>query len=99
MLFNSFVALTDQPEETMIFSKCVHGFPICAILLLIGMNDPAPTSSLLRLRQELSKLIATHTDKLNNAMAKASAQSMFYEQLLQGLSVSMLQSLPVLTMS
>ncbi|KAI0774158.1 Sac2 family-domain-containing protein [Fomes fomentarius] len=61
-LFNSFVALTDQPEETMIFSN------------------------LLRLRQELSKLITTHTDKLSDAVAKASAQSTFYEQLLQGLS-------------
>ncbi|KAI0750654.1 vacuolar sorting protein [Daedaleopsis nitida] len=62
VLFNSFVALTDQPEETMIFAN------------------------LLRLRQELSKLITTHTDKLGDPVAKASAQSTFYEQLLQGLS-------------
>ncbi|KAI1795121.1 vacuolar sorting protein [Ganoderma leucocontextum] len=62
VFFNSFVALTDQPEETMIFSN------------------------LLRLRQELSKLIAAHTDKLGDPVAKASAQSTFYEQLLQGLS-------------
>ncbi|EJF61135.1 vacuolar sorting protein [Dichomitus squalens] len=61
-IFNSFVALTDQPEETMIFSN------------------------LLRLRQELSKLITTHTDKLGDQVAKASAQSTFYEQILQGLS-------------
>ncbi|RPD67298.1 vacuolar sorting protein [Lentinus tigrinus ALCF2SS1-6] len=61
-IFNAFVALTDQPEETMIFSN------------------------LLRLRQELSKLIITHTDKLGEPVAKASAQSTFYELLLQGLS-------------
>ncbi|KAI9001446.1 Vps52-domain-containing protein [Trametes punicea] len=61
-VFNSFVALTDQAEETMIFSN------------------------LLRLRQELSKLIVTHTDKLTDPVAKARALSKFYEQLLQGLS-------------
>ncbi|OSC96811.1 Vps52-domain-containing protein [Trametes coccinea BRFM310] len=61
-VFNSFVALTDQAEETMIFSN------------------------LLRLRQELSKLIVTHTDKQTDPAAKARALSKFYEELLQGLS-------------
>ncbi|KAI0775920.1 Vps52-domain-containing protein [Trametes elegans] len=61
-VFNSFVALTDQAEETMIFSN------------------------LLRLRQELSKLIVTHTDKLTDPAAKARALCQFYELLLQGLS-------------
>ncbi|KAI0638062.1 Vps52-domain-containing protein [Trametes polyzona] len=61
-VFNSFVALTDQAEETMIFSN------------------------LMRLRQELSKLITTHTDKLGDPAAKARALSKYYEQLLQGLS-------------
>ncbi|PCH41154.1 Vps52-domain-containing protein [Wolfiporia cocos MD-104 SS10] len=61
-LFNSFIALTEQPEETMIFSN------------------------LLRLRQELSKLIATHTDKITDTVAKASGQSSIYETLLQELS-------------
>ncbi|OBZ70084.1 Vacuolar protein sorting-associated protein 52 A [Grifola frondosa] len=42
--------------------------------------------ALLRLRQELSKLITTHTDKIGDAVAKASAQSSLYETLLQGLS-------------
>ncbi|KZT12563.1 Vps52-domain-containing protein [Laetiporus sulphureus 93-53] len=60
--FNSFIALTEQPEETMIFSN------------------------LLRLRQELTKLIATHTDKMGDAVRKASSQSTLYEVLLQGLS-------------
>ncbi|KAH9918199.1 vacuolar sorting protein [Epithele typhae] len=50
VLFNAFIALTDQSEETMIFAN------------------------LLRLRQELVKLIS------------ASAQSKFFELLLQGLS-------------
>ncbi|KAI0368152.1 Vps52-domain-containing protein [Pilatotrama ljubarskyi] len=61
-VFNSFVALTDQAEETMIFSN------------------------LMRLRQELSKLIVTHTDKQTDPAVKARALSKFYEQLLQGLS-------------
>ncbi|KAI0650321.1 Vps52-domain-containing protein [Trametes meyenii] len=61
-VFNSFIALTDQAEETMIFSN------------------------LLRLRQELSKLITTHTDKLTDPTAKARALTKFYDQLLQGLS-------------
>ena len=46
--------------------------------------------SLLRLRQELAKLITSHTDKLSDPVAKASAQSIFYEQLLQGLSVGVM---------
>ncbi|OCH92882.1 Vps52-domain-containing protein [Obba rivulosa] len=62
--FNSFVALTGQAEETMIFSN------------------------LLRLRQELSKLITTHTDKKTDPVAKATAQSALYDVLLQGLSGS-----------
>ncbi|TCD70828.1 hypothetical protein EIP91_001518 [Steccherinum ochraceum] len=40
VMFNSFVSLTNQPDETMIFSN------------------------LFRLRQELAKLIVTHTDKI-----------------------------------
>ena len=43
--------------------------------------------SLLRLRQELTKLIETHTEKLGDASAKARAQSRLYEELLQGLNV------------
>ncbi|KAI0320685.1 vacuolar sorting protein [Amylostereum chailletii] len=62
VMFMSFVMLTEQSEETMIFSN------------------------LLRLRQELTKLIETHTEKLGDASAKAKAQSSFYEELLQGLN-------------
>jgi len=62
VLFNSFIALTDQAEETMIFSN------------------------LLRLRQELSKLIASHTEKISDPVAKASAQTALYDMLLQDLS-------------
>lgn len=61
-LFNSFINLTDQEEETMIFSN------------------------LLRLRQELSKLILRHTNGVHDTVAKATAQSTIYEILLQGLS-------------
>ncbi|KAJ3551339.1 hypothetical protein NM688_g4759 [Phlebia brevispora] len=62
VMFNTFVALTSQQEETMIFSN------------------------LLRLRQELTKLIAAYTDKMADPTAKATAQSTLYDALLQGLS-------------
>lgn len=62
VIFNSFVILTDQDEETMIFSN------------------------LLRLRQELTKLIARHTENINDDVAKATKQSAMYEVLLQGLN-------------
>ncbi|PSS05383.1 hypothetical protein PHLCEN_2v3872 [Hermanssonia centrifuga] len=62
IMFNSFVALSSQQEETMIFSN------------------------LLRLRQELTKLIASYTDKITDPVAKATAQSTVYDALLQGLS-------------
>ena len=47
-----------------------------------------PCHSLLRLRQEVSKLITTHIDKITDAVKKAMTQSLLYEALLQGLSVS-----------
>ncbi|KAJ7507967.1 vacuolar sorting protein [Mycena galericulata] len=61
VLFNSFVTLTQQAEETMIFSN------------------------LLRLRQELAKLITRHTEQISDPVSKATAQSTVYEGLLQGL--------------
>ena len=45
-------------------------------------------SSLLRLRQELSKLILKHTEKIEDLAARSTAQERFYELLLGGLSVS-----------
>jgi len=62
VLFNSFLTLTEQEEETMIFSN------------------------LLRLRQELAKLIPRHTGQITDSIARATAQSTIYEGLLQGLS-------------
>jgi len=62
VLFNSFIHLTEQEEETMIFSN------------------------LLRLRQELSKLILRHTNGISDVVAKATALSACYESLLQGFS-------------
>ncbi|KAG6833901.1 hypothetical protein H0H87_007912 [Tephrocybe sp. NHM501043] len=64
VLFNSFIQLTKQEEETMIFSN------------------------LLRLRQELSKLILRHTNSITDVVAKATALSSIYESLLHGSSVS-----------
>ena len=77
----SFVILTEQNEETMIFSKYVtlYRLPNYESLYLLY--------SLLRLRQELTKLIETHTEKLGDASAKARAQSRLCEELLQGLNV------------
>ncbi|KAJ7129514.1 Sac2 family-domain-containing protein [Mycena epipterygia] len=43
-------------------------------------------SNLLRLRQELAKLITRHTEQISDPIAKATAQSTVYEGLLQGLS-------------
>jgi len=62
VLFLCLVMLTEQNEETMIFSN------------------------LLRLRQELTKLIETHTGKISEASARARSRSAVYEQLLQGLT-------------
>ncbi|KAJ7904667.1 vacuolar sorting protein [Mycena olivaceomarginata] len=62
VIFNSFVTLTEQADETMIFSN------------------------LLRLRQELGKLITRHTEQTSDPVAKATAQSSIYEGLLQGLT-------------
>ena len=84
VLFMSFVILTEQNEETMIFSKYVLSLFARASLTLY---------SLLRLRQELTKLIETHTEKLGDASAKARAQSRLYEELMQGLNVSHLSDM------
>ncbi|KAI0251297.1 vacuolar sorting protein [Lactifluus subvellereus] len=62
VLFLCLVVLTEQNEETMIFSN------------------------LLRLRQELTRLIKTHTGKLSEASTRAKARSAVYEELLQGLT-------------
>lgn len=50
--------------------------------------DTFTYSSLLRLRQELSKLILKHTEKIDDQVARSTAQGRFYELVLSGLSVS-----------
>ncbi|KAF4619757.1 hypothetical protein D9613_005158 [Agrocybe pediades] len=62
VFFNSFVFLTDNESENMIFAN------------------------LLRLRQEVGKLIIRHTSQVSDTLSKAKEQSKFYEILLQGLS-------------
>jgi len=47
--------------------------------------------SLLRLRQELTKLIETHTGKLSEVPARGRARSAIYEELLQGLTVCLIR--------
>ncbi|KAI0701798.1 Sac2 family-domain-containing protein, partial [Cytidiella melzeri] len=62
VMFNSFVGLTSQQEETMIFNN------------------------LLRLRQEVLKLVAYHTEKIADPIGIATAQATLYETVLQDLS-------------
>ncbi|KAI0092077.1 Vps52-domain-containing protein [Irpex rosettiformis] len=62
VMFNSFVSLTSQQEETMIFNN------------------------LLRLRQEVVKLITNHTEKIVDPNGKATAQATLCEAVLQVLS-------------
>lgn len=61
-LFTSFVTLTAQEEEAMIFSN------------------------LLRLRQELSKLVLRYSSKISDPVAMNTALSRIYDNLLRGLS-------------
>jgi len=44
--------------------------------------------SLLRVRQELEKVIEKYTSQISDAIAKGTTQTMFYEIILQGLNVS-----------
>lgn len=71
----------------MIFSKSIlYIFDCCD-------HDLIPSFSLLRMRQELSKLVLRHTNSVGDVVAKTTAQSTIYELLLQGLSVSSLFAL------
>ena len=84
VLFLCLVMLTEQNEETMIFSKCaVHSRQ------QTDFTYRSPLRSLLRLRQELTRLIETHTGKLSEVPARARARSAIYEELLRGLTVSL----------
>lgn len=65
----------------MIFSKYVE------IDVVTGMNTDL-SRSLQRLRDELTKLMNRHTEKITDVVTKATAQSALYEVILQGLSVS-----------
>jgi hypothetical protein len=80
-IFGAFVTLTAQEEETMIFSKYV-GWDVSE-----RGADAFTYSSLLRLRQEVSKLILKHTEKIDDPAARSTTQEKFYELLLSGLSV------------
>ena len=65
----------------MIFSKYV-GWDV-----LEHSADTFTYPSLLRLRQEVSKLILKHTEKIDDPAARSATQGRFYESLLSGLSV------------
>ncbi|KAG6821582.1 hypothetical protein H0H93_000091 [Arthromyces matolae] len=69
-MFSSFIQLTEQEEETMIFSN------------------------LLRLRQELAKLILRHNNAIGDVVTKATALFSAYESLLHQLSDTNLSAHP-----
>ncbi|TFY83941.1 hypothetical protein EWM64_g58 [Hericium alpestre] len=54
--------------------------------LVLSTEETMIFSNLLRLRQELTKLVETHTDKLTDARIRAKTRSALYEELLQGLN-------------
>ncbi|EDR12808.1 vacuolar sorting protein [Laccaria bicolor S238N-H82] len=56
------------------------------VFLTIHEEETMIFSNLLRLRQELVKLVTRHTDRISDTVAKATAQTAIYEILLQGLS-------------
>ncbi|KAG5716678.1 Vacuolar protein sorting-associated protein 52 like protein [Termitomyces sp. T112] len=70
IMFSSFIQLTEQEEETMIFAN------------------------LLRLRQELTKLILRHTNSITDVVKRATALLSIYDSLLQGLSKDTLSAHP-----
>ncbi|KAI0284325.1 vacuolar sorting protein [Russula aff. rugulosa BPL654] len=59
---------------------------LCLVILTAHNEETMIFSNLLRLRQELTKLIETHTSKLSEVPARARARSAIYEELLQGLT-------------
>ncbi|PFH51402.1 hypothetical protein AMATHDRAFT_74956 [Amanita thiersii Skay4041] len=62
----------------VIFNSFIH--------LTIHEEETMIFSNLLRLRQELLKLILRHTNQVTDGVSKATQQSFIYEGLLQGLS-------------
>ena len=83
MFFNSFVYLTEHEADNMIFSKCVLSY-------LQKRREGLTAHSLLRLRQEVAKLIIRHVSQSGDNASKAKAQVRIYGFLLQGLSVCIL---------
>jgi len=59
---------------------------LCLVVLTEQNEETMIISNLLRLRQELTKLIETHTSKISEPSARARARSVVYEELLQGLT-------------
>lgn len=85
-LFNAFVALTQQGEETMIFQKCV----------LLRDSDGQYVDhlrSLLRLRQEVVKLIQRYAEQLTDPSQQSTTLAKTYDSVLQGLTVSVIELL------
>jgi len=75
---------TSDASVTTICKRYVVLF-LCLVMLTEHNEETMIFSNLLRLRQELTKLIETHPSKLSEASARAKARSAIYEELLQGL--------------
>ncbi|KAH9966054.1 vacuolar sorting protein [Russula dissimulans] len=78
-------ATTSDGAITAICKRYVVLF-LCLVMLTEHNEETMIFSNLLRLRQELTKLIEAHTAKLSEASARAKARSAIYEELLQGLT-------------
>ncbi|KAI0268372.1 vacuolar sorting protein [Gloeopeniophorella convolvens] len=78
-------AATSDASISTICKRYVVLF-LCLVMLTAQNEETMIFSNLLRLRQELTKLIEVHTDKLSEASARAKARSAVFEELLQGLT-------------
>jgi len=76
---------TSDATITTICKRYVVLF-LCLVMLTEHNEETMIFSNLLRLRQELTRLIETHTGKLSETSARARAKSAVYEELLQGLT-------------
>ncbi|KAJ4497821.1 vacuolar sorting protein [Lentinula lateritia] len=74
--------------ESTVKSICIRYIKIfIAFVILTEKEDETMIfSNLLRMRQEVEKLIQRYTSQTSDAVAKATAQSAFYEVLLRGLN-------------
>lgn len=94
-LFSSFVILTPQHEETMIFAKyAISGFKVDVQQTHLLTSDEF---SLQKLRHELTQLILNQSKKIADPLKSATYQSSMFEMLLQAMTVRFLLTHRILT--